>query len=127
LVGVRALSQGGDGLFEVGLASLFFFSPERASTTAGVALAFAVMLLPFTLVGPWAGVLLDLWRRRSVMIYANILRAGLVVVIAGLVATGHFGPLLYVLALVCLSLNRFIIAALSAAFRPDEHTSELQS
>lgn len=115
LVGVRALSQGGDGLFEVGLASLFFFSPERASTTAGVALAFAVMLLPFTLVGPWAGVLLDLWRRRSVMIYANVLRAGLVVVIAGLVATGHFGPLLYVLALVCLSLNRFIIAALSAA------------
>src|SRR5690625_1613230 len=68
LIGVRIGSQGGDGLFEVGLASLFFFSPERASTTAGVALAFAVMLLPFTLIGSWAGVLLDLWQRRSVLI-----------------------------------------------------------
>lgn len=115
LIGVRVGSQGGDGLFEVGLASLFFFSPERASTTAGVALAFAVMLLPFTLIGPWAGVLLDLWQRRSVLIWANILRAGLVLIIAGLVATGSYGPLLYVLALVCLSLNRFIIAALSAS------------
>lgn len=115
LIGVRISSQGGDGLFEVGLAALFFFSPERASTTAGVALAFAVMLLPFTLIGPWAGVLLDLWQRRSVLIWANILRAGLVVIIAGLVATGTYGPLLYVLALICLSLNRFIIAALSAS------------
>lgn len=115
LIGVRIGSQGGDGLFEVGLASLFFFSPERASTTAGVALAFAVMLLPFTLIGPWAGVLLDLWQRRSVLIWANILRAGLVLVIAGLVTFGSYGPLLYVLALICLSLNRFIIAALSAS------------
>jgi len=115
LIGVRIGSQGGDGLFEVGLASLFFFSPERASTTAGVALAFAVMLLPFTLIGPWAGVLLDLWQRRSVLIWANIIRAGLVLIIAGLVATGSYGPLLYVLALMCLSLNRFIIAALSAS------------
>ena len=115
LVGVRIGSQGGDGLFEVGLASLFFFSPERASTTAGVALAFAVMLLPFTLIGPWAGVLLDLWQRRSVLIWANVLRAALVLVIAGLVTTGSYGPPLYVLALICLSLNRFIIAALSAS------------
>jgi len=115
LIGVRIGSQGGDGLFEVGLASLFFFSPERASTTAGVALAFAVMLLPFTLIGPWAGVLLDMWQRRSVLIWANILRAGLVLIIAGLVTAGSYGPLLYILALICLSLNRFIVAALSAS------------
>lgn len=115
LIGVRIGSQAGDGLFEVGLASLFFFSPERASTTAGVAVAFAVMLLPFTLIGPWAGVLLDLWQRRSVLIWANVLRGGLVLVIAGLVMAGNFGPLLYVLALACLSLNRFILAALSAS------------
>src|SRR5690625_4774209 len=112
LVGMRIGSQGGDGLFEVGLASLFFFSPERASTTAGVALVFAVMLLPFTLIGPWAGVLLDLWQRRSVLIWANIIRAGLVLIIAGLVAFGSFGPVVLVLCFLWPALNRFIIAAL---------------
>ncbi len=55
-------------MFQVGLATLFFFSPEKASTASGVAIAFAVLLLPFTIVGPWAGVLLDRWRRRQVLV-----------------------------------------------------------
>jgi hypothetical protein len=65
LFAVRLVSQAGDGMFEVGLATLFFFSPENASTATGVAEAFAVLLLPFTVVGPWAGVLLDRSRLRS--------------------------------------------------------------
>src|SRR5690625_7521786 len=67
LIGVRIGSQGGDGLFEVGLASLFFFSPERASTTAGVAFAFGGMLVAFTLLGASAGLLLVLCPRRRVL------------------------------------------------------------
>ena len=55
LFAVRLVSQTADGMFQVGLATLFFFSPENASTAAGVATAFAVLLLPFTIVGPWAG------------------------------------------------------------------------
>ena len=64
LFAVRLTSQAGDGMFQIGLATLFFFSPESAGTATGVATAFAVLLLPFTVVGPWAGVLLDRWRRR---------------------------------------------------------------
>ena len=112
---VRLVSQCADGMFQVGLATLFFFSPETASTATGVAAAFAVLLLPFTVVGPWAGVLLDRWRRRQVLLYGNLLRVVLTVAIALVMGLHGVGPLVYVLALVTLSVNRFLLAALSAS------------
>jgi len=115
LLAVRLTSQGADGLFQVGLASLFFFSPERQPTAAGVAAAFTVLLLPFTLVGPWAGVLLDRWPRRQVLLWGNLLRAGGVLLTAAALLLLGPGPVLYVLALACLSLNRFLLAGLSAS------------
>ncbi len=114
LLGVRLVSQTGDGMFQVGLATLFFFSPENATTAAGVAAAFAVLLLPFTIVGPFAGVLLDRWRRRQVLLIGNLVRVGLAVVLAVLLATTGVGPAVYVLTLVTLSINRFLLSALSA-------------
>ena len=71
---VRLVSQSGDGMFQVGLATLFFFTPERMATAADVAAAFAVLLLPFTVVGPFAGPLLDRWRRRQVLLVGNLVR-----------------------------------------------------
>lgn len=114
LFAVRLVSQAGDGMFQVGLATLFFFAPERLATAADVAAAFAVLLLPFTIVGPWAGVLLDRWRRRQVLLLGNAVRVVLAVVLAALLATTGVGPAVYVLALVTLSVNRFLLAALSA-------------
>jgi MFS family permease len=117
----RLTSQTGDGAFQVGLAGLFFFSPERATTAAGIAAAFTVAVLPYTLVGPFAGVLLDRWRRRQVLLVANLVRAGLAVLVAA-VAHGdsaRFGgaavPLLYLLVLTSLSVNRFLLAGLGAS------------
>ncbi|GEA87312.1 MFS transporter [Cellulomonas cellasea] len=115
LFAVRLTSQTSDGMFQVGLATLFFFSPESASTATGVATAFAVLLLPFTVVGPWAGVLLDRWRRRQVLLVGNLVRVGLTLTIAVLMASTGVGPPVYVLALVTLSLNRFLLSALSAS------------
>lgn len=112
---VRLVSQCADGMFQVGLATLFFFSPETASTATGVAAAFAVLLLPFTVVGPWAGVLLDRWRRRQVLLYGNLVRVVLTATIALVMLVHGVGPLVYVLALVTLSVNRFLLAALSAS------------
>lgn len=112
---VRLVSQWADGMFQVGLATLFFFSPETASTATGVAAAFAVLLLPFTVVGPWAGVLLDRWRRRQVLLYGNLVRVLLTAAIALVMVLHGVGPLVYVLALVTLSVNRFLLAALSAS------------
>jgi len=115
LFAVRLVSQTGDGIFEVGLATLFFFSPENASTATGVAAAFAVLLLPFTMVGPWAGVLLDRWRRRQVLFVANLVRVAITLGLAVILLTGGLGPAVYVLALLNLSVNRFLLSALSAS------------
>ena len=115
LFAVRLVSQCADGMFQVGLATLFFFSPETASTATGVAAAFAVLLLPFTVVGPWAGVLLDRWRRRQVLLYGNLVRVALTATIAVIMLVHGVGPVIYVLALVTLSVNRFLLAALSAS------------
>jgi len=111
---VRVVSQAGDGVFQVGLATLFFFSPEQMTTAAGVAGAFAVLLVPFTVVGPFAGPLLDRWRRRQVLLVANLVRMVLTGVLAVVIATTGVGVAVYVLALVVLGVNRFLLSALSA-------------
>lgn len=111
----RLTSQAADGAFQVGLASLFFFSPERQTSAASVAAAFATLLLPYSIVGPFAGVLLDRWRRRQILVWANLIRSVLVVAVAVLVLAGVTGPALYVVVLACLSINRFFLAGLSAA------------
>ena len=115
LYATRLTSQFSDGAFQVGLASVFFFSPERQTSAGSVAAAFATLLLPYSLVGPFAGVLLDRWRRRQILVRANLIRAGLVVGVAGLVLAGVTGPVLYAVALACISINRFFLAGLSAA------------
>lgn len=114
LFAVRLVSQCGDGMFQAGLATLFFFQPERMATAGDVAVAFAVLLLPFTAVAPFAGPLLDRWRRRQVLLLGNAVRVPLALALAVLMATVGVGPAVYVLALVTLGVNRFLLAALSA-------------
>ncbi|MDO5700546.1 MAG: MFS transporter [Bowdeniella nasicola] len=114
LLTIRLISQTGDGLFQAGLATLFFFAPERMASATDVAAAFTVLLLPFTLVGPFAGPLLDRWRRRQVLLYANLARALLAVVVAILMTRVGVGPAVYVTVLVTLGVNRFLLSALSA-------------
>jgi hypothetical protein len=115
LLAVRLAGQFGDGALQAGLAALFFFAPERASTPGGVAAAFAVLLGPFTLVGPWVGVLLDRWPRREVLVWGNSARAILALAIAAIMVWGGIGPAVYGLALLSLSINRLLLAGLSAA------------
>jgi MFS family permease len=115
LFAVRLVSQASDGAFQVGLASLVFFSPERDATTTAAALAAVVTVLPYTLVGPFAGVLLDVWQRREVLLVANAVRALMVVGVAALVLFQGVGLPLYVAALACMSVNRFFLAGLGAS------------
>jgi MFS family permease len=115
LYATRLAGQLADGIVTVALTSYVFFSPERQTTAAAAAGAFAVLLLPYSIVGPFAGVLLDRWRRRQVLVLANTLRALLVVGVAALVAAGIPGAPFYLAGLAVLSVNRFVLAALSAA------------
>lgn len=115
LFATRLVSQFGDGIFQGGLAGFVFFSPEQQTTAPQAAAAFAVLLLPYSLVGPFAGVFIDRWSRRQVLVYAALIRAALVVLTGALVAFGHAGPGFYLAALAVLGVNRFFLSALSAA------------
>ena len=114
LFAVRLVSQFSDGVFQSALASYVLFSPERQPTAAAVAAGFAVLLLPFSLLGPFCGVLLDRWSRRQVLLASNTIRSGLALLLVGVVSQGGDGPVFFVLVLACLSINRFLLAALSA-------------
>ncbi|MGA0010479.1 MAG: MFS transporter [Candidatus Nanopelagicales bacterium] len=115
LFGVRLAGQFGDGLLQAALATFVLFSPERQPTAASVAGAFAVLFLPYSLVGPFAGVFLDEWRRRQVLVYANLLRGLLVVGVAALVGIRHDGLDLAVSVLLVLGVARFFLAGVAAS------------
>jgi len=114
LFAVRVSSQLSDGVFQVALASYALFRQDQPSPGA-IAAALAVVLLPFSLLGPFAGVLLDRWSRRQVLLWSNLSRVGIVAVAAAVVAAGLPEPVLLGVVLVCLSVNRFLLAGLSAA------------
>ena len=117
----RLSSQFGDGVFQAALAGTVLFNPQRAADPVDIAAAFAVLLLPYSLVGPFAGVWLDRWSRRQVLLRANLLRAVLVGGVAALVLGAVEGVVFYAAGLAVFSVNRFVLAALSAAL---PHTVE---
>jgi len=115
LFSTRLISQTGDGLFTAGLGGYVFFNSTNFPNPASGAAAFAVLYLPYSLIGPFAGVFIDRWSRRQILVWSALLRSVFVAVTAGLVATGELGVPLYVGVLAVLGVNRFFLSALSAA------------
>jgi hypothetical protein len=118
LLELRAVSQAGDGLFQAGLAGGLLFNPERAASPWEIAAAFAVLYLPYSLLGPFAGALLDRWDRRVVLIAANLGRLLLVVGVGALLAAGAGDYAILFGALIVNGFTRFVSSGLSAAL-PD--------
>jgi MFS family permease len=115
LIAIRWMGQGTDGLYQSALAAFLLFSPERAASAQSAALAFAVVLLPYSLVGPIVGTLLDKYSRRQILLTANSLRAFTLVFVALVLVFGNTGSLLTLTVLVSFGINRLILAGLSAA------------
>jgi MFS family permease len=111
----RLVSQTGDGLFTAGLGGYVFFNATNFPNPASGAAAFAVLYLPYSLIGPFAGVFIDRWSRRQILVWSALVRSLFVVVTAGLVASGKLGVPLYIGVLAVLGVNRFFLSALSAA------------
>ena len=103
-----------DGAFQSALASFVLFSPERQPDAVKAALAFTVVLLPYSLVGPYAGIFLDRFSRKRVIQIANFLRAADLLIIAVLIFQGSTGLVLTLFVLLAFGVNRLILAGLSA-------------
>jgi MFS family permease len=115
LLELRTVSQFGDGLFQAGLAGAILFNPDRAARPWAIAGDFAALFLPYSLLGPFAGALLDRWDRRLVLIGANLGRLVLILGVATLLAFGASDlPILFG-ALIVNGFTRFVSSGLSAA------------
>lgn len=114
LLRVRWTGQMTDGIFQSALASFILFSPERQANALGAALAFAVVLLPYSVIGPFVGTILDRVSRQRAIAFSNLIRAVTLSIIALLLFQGHTGIEITIFVLIAFGVNRLILAGLSA-------------
>ncbi|GAB3624170.1 MFS transporter [Mariniluteicoccus endophyticus] len=121
LVAVRIATQGSDGILQVGMAAYVFFSPQKQPDAWSIAMVLAVTLLPFSVIGPFVSLTLDRFSRRQVAVTTDAVRVGICLMLAWLVLDPQMGSnlcktgLFYTGVLVAMSLNRYLLAGLSAA------------
>ena len=128
---LRIVTQTADGCVQVGLASYVLFSPYQQPSGAAIAAVLALTLLPFSVLGPFVSTILDRWSRRQILVITDSMRVVFALVIGVIVGSGNrSAPVQYALAgvaLLALSANRFLLAAISAAMahtvNPDEYLS----
>ncbi len=121
LLTLRVLSQAADGTLQVGMASYILFSPQSQATAWAIAGVLALTYLPYTVVGPFVSPLLDRWSRRSIAFYSDITRAVLALLIGAIIFSGltdgAWAVVLFGGLLVAMSINRFMLAGLSAGLQ----------
>lgn len=125
LLASRFASQVAEGAFLAGIFNAVVFLPESQSTVRGFAVATALTLLPFALLEPFAGVFVDRWPRRPILVVLPLVRAA-----AALLALPGVGSAaVYAGALIVFSGNR-LFQATSTAVIPrvvgaaEEHAQE---
>jgi MFS family permease len=111
----RLISQTGDGIVTAAIGTYVFFNASTFTSPTAAASALTVLYLPYSLIGPFAGVFIDRWSRRQILVLSALLRSGFVVLTAALMASRSHGLPLYVSYLLVLGVNRFFLASLSAA------------
>ena len=114
LLAVRWSGQLTDGIFQSALASFVLFSPERQASAMAAALGFAIVLTPYSVVGPFVGTILDRIARQRAIFVANALRSVDLILIAILIFSGSTGVFLTLFILVAFGVNRLLLAGLSA-------------
>ncbi|TMK85781.1 MAG: MFS transporter [Actinobacteria bacterium] len=123
LLATRLLSQFADGIFQAFLIDRLVFLSAEKGTTVSVAKAFALLVIPFSVIGPLSGVVIDRWSRRAILVVTALIRAVAALALLG-AAGSHANGALYFFALVIVSLNRFFLATAGAvmpALVPDKH------
>ena len=114
LFAARWMGQATDGIFQSALASFILFSPERQTNALNAALAFATVLLPYSLIGPFIGTILDRVSRQRAIFFSNLIRGIDLLIISVLIFQGKTGLELTIVVLFAFGINRLILAGLSA-------------
>lgn len=122
LLALRTVTQAADGTLQVGIASYVLFSPQSQPNAWAIAGVLAISLLPYTILGPFVSPLLDRWSRRNVALYSDVVRTVIAITIGGIIFSGAGSEpwgltTLAVILLIALSLNRFMLAGLSAGLQ----------
>ena len=118
IMAVRITTQAADGTLQVGMASYVLFSPQDQPNAWAITVVLAITLLPFSIIGPFVSVVLDRWSRQRVLAITDAIRGVISIGLAALVWSGDRSPeiklVMMILLLVAMSLNRFLMAALTA-------------
>lgn len=118
LLAVRIATQSADGILQVGMASYVLFSPQQQPDAWSIALVLAITLMPFSILGPFISTVLDRWSRRQVVVWTDSGRALIAVLLAALIVGGErtawTNGIFFGLVLIAMSLNRFLLAGLTA-------------
>lgn len=121
LMGAQFLAQAGDGIVQTALAKFIVFGGQEGFDLEGARdpqelLRIALYLfVPYTILSPFLGVVIDRWDRRRLLFLANGLRA-VVILLLGLVTIDRLPDAVVFLAfLLTLTSTRIVLATKAAA------------
>ena len=139
LMGAQFFAQAGDGLVQVALAASIVFGGQKGFDLEGAKspddlLRIALYIfIPYTIVSPFLGVVIDRWDRRRLLMVANAFRAGVIAIIGLAGVDGLPDVIVFGAFLLTLSSTRVVLATKAAALpdtlargrpRPDAATEE---
>lgn len=110
----QVISRLGDGLYFIGF---LFMVRKVTGSDAMVGYVGAVEMLPYLLLGPYAGALADRVDRRKIMLWSDLVSGGLLVAMAGLTFVAN-GPPIW-----ALFLFGFLLTTARVFFNPAKNAS----
>ncbi|MFN2586624.1 MAG: MFS transporter [Actinomycetota bacterium] len=106
--------QASDGLAQAAFAEALILGPLGGETPGRILVAFAVTLVPYSLLAPLLGVFVDRWRRRELMVATNAARAVLLVTLPLWAELLPGDAALYAGVLIVLGLGRLFLVTKGA-------------
>lgn len=123
LLSSQWLSQAADGVVQATFANILILEPEGTPTR--ILAVSALTLVPYSVIAPFMGIFVDRWRRRSLMVWTNLVRAALLFLLALLVRQGTAEVALYSGLLLLLGLGRLFLTTKGAALPVVLHETQL--
>lgn len=121
LMGTQFAAQAGDGIVQAALAKFIVFGGQKGFDLEGardpeeLLRIVLYVLVPYTILSPFFGVLIDRWQRDRLLFFANGVRAVAVAAVA-LVGSSGVGDLtLFAVFLLTLASTRVVLATKAAA------------